>query len=66
MLPQDTMLHSIELWDNNIKLSGIKTIKDKPEIAIFNKNCFDNYCEVFIWDESFVVDAKDIYLIKEK
>jgi hypothetical protein len=64
MLPQDTILHSISTLDGYIKASPIKKIYDKPELAIFNKRCYDDYCEIFLGDEKYAVDIKDIYLPK--
>ncbi len=64
VLPQDTILHSISIFDNRIKASPVKKINDKPELAIFNKKCYDDYCEIFLGDEKYAVDIKDIYLPK--
>jgi hypothetical protein len=61
VIPQDANIYKVDFWDTYYKVFAYDNIKNKPELAIFIKTCYDDYCEVAIGDKIVIVEYKDIY-----
>jgi hypothetical protein len=62
VLPQNSSLYKMDKWDTHSKVYQYSSVKDKPAIAIFIQEIYDDFCEIAIGDEKVLVEIKDIYL----